>query len=238
MPLLEVKKLEVSYGAVQAVRGISFAIEEGEIVALLGANGAGKSSTLNSMVGLVPTTAGSVILDGIEITHQPTEKLVNRGLTLSPEGRRVFGTLTVSENLMLGAYGVRQRNRIASSYQRVYKLFPILRERQTQYAGTLSGGQQQMLAVARALMSEPRVLLLDEPSLGLAPMIVEQIFELIATLRTQGVTILLVEQNVSMSLQIADRGYVLGNGTVLTLGTANELSASDSINDMFLGTTG
>lgn len=235
MSLLTVNSLQVKYGAVQAVRGIDFEVEEGEIVGLLGANGAGKTSTLNAIAGLVPTSDGTVTFDGRDITNLPTEKLVNTGLTLSPEGRRIFGTLSVGDNLKLGAYGVSDNAEIEKSYARVYDLFPILLERRAQYAGTLSGGQQQMLAVGRALMSNPRVLLLDEPSLGLAPIIVDQIFDLISTLRSQGVTIVLVEQNAAMTLDIADRAYLLSNGTVALSGTAKEIAESSAVKDAYFG---
>uniref|UniRef100_UPI003D143809 ABC transporter ATP-binding protein n=1 Tax=Roseibium sp. TaxID=1936156 RepID=UPI003D143809 len=207
MPLLAVDSLKVNYGAVEAVRGIDFQIDQGEIVTLLGANGAGKSSTLNALVGLVPVASGRVVFDGTDVTDHAPERLAPLGMTLSPEGRRVFATLSVEENLRMGAYAIGNRIEIKAAWERVYDLFPILRERREQYAGTLSGGQQQMLAVGRALMSNPRLLLLDEPSLGLAPKIVEQIFELIGVLRGQGVTLVVVEQNVSMALEIADRGY-------------------------------
>ncbi|QYX55747.1 ABC transporter ATP-binding protein [Roseovarius sp. SCSIO 43702] len=235
MSLLSVSGLEVRYGAVEAVRGIDFEIEEGEIVTLLGANGAGKSSTLNALVGLVPVAAGRVVFDGEDITHHAPERFAPMGMTLSPEGRRVFGTLTVEENLRMGAYGITERDQVAAAWERVYELFPILKERRTQFAGTLSGGQQQMLAVGRALMSGPRLLLLDEPSLGLAPKIVSQVFELIARLREQGVTLVVVEQNVSMALEVADRGYVLSGGKITARGTARELAAADDLQAAYLG---
>src|SRR6056297_1936327 len=209
MPLLRVSGLQVRYGAVEAVRGVDFEINEGEIVTLLGANGAGKSSTLNALVGLVPVAGGRVVFDGEDITDHAPERLAPMGMTLSPEGRRVFGTLTVEENLRMGAYGITDKAATRAAWERVFDLFPILHERRAQFAGTLSGGQQQMLAVGRALMSGPRLLLLDEPSLGLAPKIVEQVFDLIALLRDQGVTLVVVEQNVGMALEVADRGYVL-----------------------------
>ncbi|MCZ4271678.1 ABC transporter ATP-binding protein [Maritalea porphyrae] len=234
-PLLQVRSLDVRYGAVQAVDGINFDVEQGEIVALLGANGAGKSSTLNALVGLVPTFSGEVIFEDNNITNIRPEMLPGLGMTLSPEGRRVFGTLSVAENLQMGAFGLRDPNEIAAAWDRVFDLFPILAERRNQFAGTLSGGQQQMLAVGRALMSNPKMLLLDEPSLGLAPKIIEQIFELIKTLNDQGVTILVVEQNVSMALDIAHRAYVLANGTVATSGAAEELAESSNLQNAYLG---
>ena len=235
MPLLSVNSLQVRYGAVEAVRGIDFEIKEGEIVTLLGANGAGKSSTLNALVGLVPVAAGRVVFDGTDVTDFAPERLAPIGMTLSPEGRRVFGTLTVEENLRMGAYGMRDKAAIAQGWDRVYDLFPILRERRQQYAGTLSGGQQQMLAVGRALMSNPRLLLLDEPSLGLAPKIVEQIFDLIRVLRDQGVTLVVVEQNVSMALEVADRGYVLSSGRIVASGPAADLAQADRLQSAYLG---
>lgn len=234
-PLLSVQSFHVHYGAVEAVRGIDFEIREGEIIALLGANGAGKSSTLNALVGLVPVAAGTVQFAGQDITDNAPETLAPAGLTLSPEGRRVFGTLSVAENLLMGAYGIRDKAAIAAAWERVYSLFPILHERRDQFAGTLSGGQQQMLAVGRALMSNPRLLLLDEPSLGLAPKIVEQVFELIMLLRDQGVTLAVVEQNVAMALEVADRGYLMSGGKIVTSGTATELAQSDALHSAYLG---
>lgn len=235
MPLLSVSSLQVRYGAVEAVRGIDFDINEGEIVTLLGANGAGKSSTLNALVGLVPVAEGRVVFDGVDVTDFAPERLAPIGMTLSPEGRRVFGTLTVEENLRMGAYSIRDKDVIARGWERVYDLFPILQERRQQFAGTLSGGQQQMLAVGRALMSNPRLLLLDEPSLGLAPKIVEQIFDLIGVLRDQGVTLVVVEQNVAMALDVADRGYVMAGGRIVTSGSASELAQADRLQSAYLG---
>jgi len=235
MPLLSVDSLQVRYGAVEAVRGIGFEIHPGEIVAFLGANGAGKSSTLNALAGLVPVASGRVVFDGTDITHHAPERLAPMGMTLTPEGRRIFGTLTVEENLRMGAYGVSDRAEMDAAWARVYELFPILFERRSQYAGTLSGGQQQMLAVGRSLMSNPRLLLLDEPSLGLAPKIVEQIFELIGVLRDQGVTLVVVEQNVAMALEIADRGYVMSGGRIVSSGTAGDLSQADRLQAAYLG---
>jgi branched-chain amino acid transport system ATP-binding protein len=235
MPLLAVNDLSVRYGAVEAVRGIDLDVEEGELVALLGANGVGKSSTLNAIVGLAPTSGGSIAFAGTDITRQPTERLVRMGLTLTPEGRRVFAPLTVEENLMMGAYSRADAAKVAIAHDRVYTLFPILAQRRRQMAGTLSGGQQQMLAIARSLMSEPKLLLLDEPSLGLAPQIVETIFDLIGSLRDQKVTMLLVEQNVAMSLDIVDRGYVMSGGRVVAQGSASELKSSHLVEDAYLG---
>ncbi len=234
-PLLSVHSFHVRYGAVEAVRGIDFEVREGETIALLGANGAGKSSTLNAIVGLIPVAAGTVQFNGVNITNQAPETLTPAGLTLSPEGRRVFGTLNVTENLMMGAYGIRDKETIAAAWDRVYTLFPILYERRDQFAGTLSGGQQQMLAVGRALMSNPRLLLLDEPSLGLAPKIVEQVFALLLKLRDQGVTLAIVEQNVTMALELADRGYLMSGGKVVTSGTAEELARSGMLQSAYMG---
>jgi branched-chain amino acid transport system ATP-binding protein len=234
-PLLSVQSLHVQYGPIKAVRGVDFEIKEGEIVAFFGANGAGKSSTLNALVGLVPVNSGTVIFNGKDITDWAPETLAPVGMTLSPEGRRVFGALSVAENLAMGGYSVKDKEVLQKAWDRVYSLFPILHERREQYAGTLSGGQQQMLAVGRALMSSPRLLLLDEPSLGLAPKIISQVFDLISLLRDQGVTLAVVEQNVSMALNIADRGYVLSNGQIVASGPASELAQSDALQSAYLG---
>lgn len=233
-PILSVTDLRVRYGAVEAVRGIALDVAQGEIVALLGANGAGKSSTLNAIVGLAPST-GEIAFEGESIAGMPTERLVRKGLTLTPEGRRVFGSLTVAENLAMGAFPVASAVDRARNLDRMLTLFPILAERRGQLAGTLSGGQQQMLAIARSLMMSPRLLLLDEPSLGLAPRIVDTIFEQIEGLRAQGITILLVEQNVAMSLEVADRAYVMSSGTVAASGTAADLAASHLVEAAYLG---
>ena len=233
--LLTVQSLQVQYGAVQAVRGIDLDVREGEIIALLGANGAGKSSTLNALVGLAPASAGRITFRGQDVTGSAPERFASLGMTLSPEGRRVFGTLSVQENLLMGAYSMRDKAEVKTAFERVFDLFPILRERREQFAGTLSGGQQQMLAVGRALMSNPRLLLLDEPSLGLAPKIVEQVFELITVLRKQGVTMVVVEQNVSMALEVADRGYVMASGRIAASGAAAELRNSDTLQAAYLG---
>ena len=233
--LLSVQSLAVSYGPIEAVRGIDFDIKEGEIVAFLGANGAGKSSTLNALVGLVPVASGKVAFKGEDITDWPPEMLAPGGMTLSPEGRRVFGALSVAENLRMGAFSIKNKEAIEAAWDRVYSLFPILHERRDQFAGTLSGGQQQMLAVGRALMSSPKLLLLDEPSLGLAPKIIGQVFDLISLLRDQGVTLAVVEQNVAMAREIADRGYVLASGEIVASGPASELAQSDALKSAYLG---
>jgi branched-chain amino acid transport system ATP-binding protein len=224
--LLEVKGLNVRYGAVTAIRDVDLEVREGETVALLGPNGAGKSSTLNAIMGLIKSSAGSISFDGHDVRRLNTERRVRRGMTLTPEGRHVFAKLTVAENLRLGGASQPARG-TAETGEEMLELFPILRDRRQQLAGTLSGGQQQMLAVARSLMSKPKLLMLDEPSLGLAPKIVETIFELIVTLRSRGLTTLLVEQNVSMSLEVADRGYVLETGGLVLSGTADELRRSE-----------
>lgn len=234
-PLLSVSSLSVAYGPVDAVRAIDLEVFEGEIVTLLGANGAGKSSTLNALVGLVPVASGSIHLEGKDITNRAPESLAASGLTLSPEGRRVFGALTVAENLQMGAFSIADKGAVSAAWDRVYELFPILKERRHQFAGTLSGGQQQMLAVGRALMSDPKLLLLDEPSLGLAPIIIEQIFELIGQLRDQGVTLVVVEQNVAMALDVADRGYVMAGGQIVASGAAQELEQTSNLQDAYLG---
>lgn len=233
MALLSITGLTVRYGAVEAVRGVDLQVERGELVALLGANGAGKSSTLNAIVGLADTAGGRVMLNDAEITSQPTETLVRQGITLAPEGRRVFAGLTVAENLRIGAYC--RPGDLTDAYERVFDLFPILKDRRNQLAGTLSGGQQQMLAIGRALMIEPEILLLDEPSLGLAPQIVDTIFELIAKLRQGGITILVVEQNVAMALDIVDRGYVMAGGRIVADGSAEDLKSSNLVEEAYLG---
>jgi branched-chain amino acid transport system ATP-binding protein len=234
VPLLAVSGLTVSYGAIRAVRGLDLAMEAGEVVALLGANGAGKSTTLKAIVGLVPS-GGEISFDGGSLKGLPTERIVTRGITMVPEGRRVFPSLTVLENLTLGAAAAGDARALPRSRAEVFALFPILAERRHQPAGTLSGGQQQQLAIARALMSEPRLILLDEPSLGLAPQIVDGIFELIARLKQAGQTILLVEQNVASALDIADRAYVMANGVVTMAGRAEDLRASPQVAHAYLG---
>ena len=232
--LLSVEGLSVSYGAVRAVHNLDLAIRSGEIVALLGPNGAGKTSTLNAIIGLIPSSARSILFDGRDIRNEAPERRVRRGMTLTPEGRQIFGQLTVAENLRLG--GATQRNTAASDTEEFFKLFPILKERRHQLAGTLSGGQQQQLAIARSLMSRPKLLMLDEPSLGLAPTVVDTIFEFILKLRDRGITILLVEQNVSLSLEVADRGYVLETGKLVLSGTAAELrEVEDDVVRSYLG---
>ena len=234
MSLLEVKDLQVYYGSIHAIKGVSFEVNEGEIVTLIGANGAGKSTTLNTVAGLLKPRSGSVELEGQSILGVPAHKIVSRGMALCPEGRRVFLQLTVQENLEMGAY-TRPKGEIADSIADVYNRFPRLKERYKQVAGTLSGGEQQMLAMGRALMSKPRLLMLDEPSMGLAPILVEQIFSIIEELNAAGTTILLVEQNAQMALSIAHRGYVLETGKIVTTGTGAELLDDDNVRKAYLG---
>jgi branched-chain amino acid transport system ATP-binding protein len=233
--LLQVDDLVVRYGPIVAVHGVSVRVAQGEIVTLLGANGAGKSSFLNAVAGLVPAAAGRVTFGGQEIQRLPAERIVKSGLALTPEGRRVFPRLSVSDNLRLGAVAHQDRTAVPATRERVLELFPILRQRLDQAAGTLSGGEQQMLAIGRSLMASPRLLLLDEPSLGLAPILVDQIFDLLARLRETGTTILLVEQNVHRALELADRAYVLVNGQIERQGNAAELKASAEIERAYLG---
>jgi branched-chain amino acid transport system ATP-binding protein len=235
MSLLEVEGLAVSYGPIRAVRGVSLTVDQGEIVTLLGANGAGKSTSLQAIVGLLPIQQGQIRFDGRPIGGESAEKIVRRGLTLTPEGRRVFAPLTVEENLRIGAASESDRAEIQRRWDQMMELFPILAQRRRQLAGTLSGGEQQQLAIARSLMSGPRLLLLDEPSLGLAPQVVELIFELIGRLRALGITILLVEQNVHQALDIADRGYVISGGQVVLSGSAAELKSSPDVQKAYMG---
>jgi branched-chain amino acid transport system ATP-binding protein len=234
-PLLAVEGLEVRYGPIVALRRVSLQVREGEVVALLGANGAGKTTLLNAVAGLVPATAGRIEIDGRTAAGHPPESIVRRGVALAPEGRRVFPRLSVEDNLRLGAAILTDGERRAELRSTVLELFPVLEARLSQHGGTLSGGEQQMLAIGRALMSDPKLLLLDEPSLGLAPIIVGQLFDLIAGLRERGVTILLVEQNVRRSLEIADRAYVLANGAIRTHGDSAELLRGADVEGAFLG---
>ena len=235
MAMLEVKDLQVYYGVICALKGISFEVNQGEIVSLIGANGAGKTTMMQSVVGMIPKKSGSVIFDGHDITKTPCHKIVQLGMTQVPEGRRVFQELTVYENLMMGAYTMRDQNQFKEDLESIYARFPRLAERRNQVAGTLSGGEQQMLAMSRALMSHPKLLMLDEPSMGLAPILVDQIFEIIKDLHASGTTILLVEQNASKALEIADRAYVLETGSITLSGTGKELAASDEVRKAYLG---
>jgi len=233
--MLKIENLSVHYGGIHALQGIDLAVPEGKIVTLIGANGAGKSTTLNAIVGLVKTSAGRVLYDGKEITGRSTKEIVASGVVLVPEGRRVFPNLTVRENLTLGAYSRSAKDEIEADRERVFKLFPRLLEREKQKAGTLSGGEQQMLAVGRALMSKPRVLMMDEPSLGLAPIVACMIFDIIREINSTGVTVLLVEQNAKAALEEADYAYVLETGRITLSGTGKELLADDRVRKAYLG---
>ncbi len=231
--LMIVEDLQVSYGSIEAVKGISFDVYKGEVVTILGANGAGKTTTLRTISGLLKAKSGSIRYKELELTSIPAHDIVGLGISQAPEGRRVFGTLTVEENLKLGAYSKKTINMATLSW--IYELFPRLKERKKQLAGTLSGGEQQMLAIGRALMSEPEMLLLDEPSLGLAPVLVKTIFETIKQIKHSGVTVLLVEQNAKAALKLADRGYVLEVGKIVAQGTSKELLESPDIQEAYLG---
>jgi len=234
LPLLKVNDLHVYYGAIHAVKGISLEVWNNEIVTLIGANGAGKSTTLNTIAGLLKPRQGSVVLAGIPVDGTAASKMVYKGLSLCPEGRRIFQQMTVRENLEMGAYS-RPRDEIDASLEDVFQRFPRLKEREKQIGGTLSGGEQQMLAMARALMSHPKLLMLDEPSMGLAPILVDQIFDIIKELHDSGVTILLVEQNAQMALSVADRAYVLETGKISMSGPAAELLQNDDVQKAYLG---
>jgi branched-chain amino acid transport system ATP-binding protein len=235
--LLEVHDLHVHYGRIEAIKGISFDVAEGEIVTLIGANGAGKTTTLKTVSGVRPVTSGSVLFDGVDITHMPPHRRVELGLCQAPEGRGIFPGMTVVENLEMGGYTRRDRKSVdyRRDLDRVFELFPRLQERRTQTGGTMSGGEQQMLAIARALMARPRVLLLDEPSMGLAPMIVQQIFQIITEINEQGTTVLLVEQNAQQALQRADRAYVLETGRIVRADEAKVLLGDESVRAAYLG---
>ena len=235
MALLEVKNLEVYYGVICALKGISFEVNEGEIVSLIGANGAGKTTMMQSVVGLLPKRKGTVIFDGHDITKTPCHKIVELGMTQVPEGRRIFQELSVYENLMMGAYTVKDQQKFKKDLESIYERFPRLAERRNQIAGTLSGGEQQMLAMSRALMIHPKLLMLDEPSMGLAPILVDQIFSIIKELNETGTTILLVEQNASKALEIAHRAYVMETGSITLSGTGMELAQSDEVRKAYLG---
>ena len=235
MALLEVHDLRVYYGVFQAVKGISFEVNEGEIVTLIGANGAGKTTTMHSIMGLIPIKSGSVTYSGTDITKIPSHKIVELGMTQVPEGRRIFQELTVYENILLGAHTRKNSAEIREDVKNVYKKFPRLEERKNQVAGTLSGGEQQMLAIGRALMSRPKLLMLDEPSMGLSPLLVNQVFDIIKEIHNEGTTILLVEQNAGKSLAISDRAYVLETGNISMTGTGTELLNDDKIKKAYLG---
>ena len=233
-PILKVDNIDVYYGSIHAIKGVSFEVREGEIVTLIGANGAGKSTTLNTVAGLLRPRGGEISFLGESILRTPASRIVSRGLSLVPEGRRVFLRMSVEENLEMGAY-TRPSSETAEDMEKVFGLFPRLRERRRQIAGTLSGGEQQMLAMGRALMSRPRLIMMDEPSMGLAPILVEQIFDIIRDLHAAGSTILLVEQNAQAALSVADRAYVLETGRVVLSGSGSELLASEDIKKAYLG---
>lgn len=235
MALLEVKDLEVSYGVIRALKGISFTVEEGEIVSLIGANGAGKTTTMQSIMGLIPIKGGTVTYKGQVINKIPGFKLIGMGMSQVPEGRRVFQELTVYENLVLGAYTEKDKNKVKKDVEEICEKFPRLGERRKQVAGTLSGGEQQMLAMGRAMMSHPKLLMLDEPSMGLSPLLVDQVFDIIKEYHAQGTTILLVEQNANKALAISDRAYVLENGSITLSGTGEELMQSEDVKKAYLG---
>jgi branched-chain amino acid transport system ATP-binding protein len=235
MPLLEIEDMHSYYGHIEALRGISLTVDEGEVVTLIGSNGAGKTTTLRSIHGILPPKQGRIIFAGEEIQGVPAHELISRGIAQSPEGRRIFFRMTVLENLEMGAYHRNDASGIREDMDRVFDLFPRLKERTKQEAGTMSGGEQQMLAIGRALMSRPRLLLLDEPSMGLAPVLVERIFETIREINKQGTTILLVEQNANIALEIATRGYVLETGTIVNSAPAAELREDPTVREAYLG---
>jgi len=235
MSLLRLEQLQVAYGGIRAVKGVDLEVNQGELVCLIGANGAGKTTTLRAVTGLVRAAAGRVLYDGQDITGLKLPEIARRGLALVPEGRGVFAQLTIEENLAMGAYARNDRAGIAADVERAFTLFPRLKERRSQTAGTLSGGEQQMLAIARALMSRPRLLLLDEPSMGLAPLMVERIFEVVRTIAAEGVTLLLVEQNARLALETSHRGYVLEGGLVSFSGRAADLLGDPRVREAYLG---
>ncbi len=235
MAMLEVKDLEVYYGVIQAIKGISFEVNQGEVIALIGANGAGKTTTLQTITGMLQAKRGQIIYEGQDITKVPGHKIVTMGMAHVPEGRRVFSQLSVLENLKMGAYTQKDKKEVEKILQRVYQSFPRLEERKKQAAGTLSGGEQQMLAMGRALMSNPKIILMDEPSMGLSPIFVEEIFKIIREISASGTTVLLVEQNAKKALSIADRAYVLETGNIVLSGNAQELMDNESIKKAYLG---
>ena len=235
MAMLEVKDLEVYYGMIQAIKGISFEVNQGEVIALIGANGAGKTTTLHTITGLLSPKKGSVMFEGTDITKIPAHKIVSMGMAHVPEGRRVFAELSVYENLKMGAYTRKDKNEIEESLANVYKRFPRLEERRNQMAGTLSGGEQQMLAMGRALMSKPKIILMDEPSMGLSPIFVNEIFDIIQAVSESGTTVLLVEQNAKKALSIADRAYVLETGKITMAGNAKDMLEDEAVKKAYLG---
>jgi branched-chain amino acid transport system ATP-binding protein len=234
-PLLELKGLQVAYGGIQAVKGIDLSVAQGELVCLIGANGAGKTTTLKGITGLQPVKSGTIHYAGEDITGKPAFELVRKGLSMVPEGRGVFGALTIEENLAMGAYARNDRAAIRDDVERVFGLFPRLKERRKQTAGTLSGGEQQMLAMGRALMSRPKLLLLDEPSMGLAPLMVQKVFETVLTVSREGVTILLIEQNAKLALEVSGRGYVMESGEITLHGEAKQLLSDPKVRAAYLG---
>lgn len=233
--MLKVENLKVRYGMIEAIKGISFEVRDGEIVTLIGANGAGKTTTMHAISGLLKPASGSITMDGQDLVKMPSHKIVSLGLAQVPEGRRVFAQQTVEENLVLGAYTRRDKAGIEKDQERVFDLFPRLKERRTQLAGTLSGGEQQMLAMGRALMAKPKLVLMDEPSMGLSPLLVKEIFHIIEDINKQGTTVLLVEQNARMALAIADRAYVLETGKITLEGTGEELAKDERVRKAYLG---
>ena len=233
--MLEIKDLHVFYGAIHALKGISLTVQDGELVSMIGANGAGKTTTLHAISGLLPAASGSVLLDGKDLQKVPANTIIRLGMSHVPEGRHVFASMTVEKNLRMGAYILRDSKKIAENLERVYGHFPRLKERRRQLAGTLSGGEQQMLATGRALMTDPRIVLMDEPSMGLSPLLVKEIFSIIQQLHESGITILLVEQNAKMALAVSDRAYVLETGTISMEGPAAELAADDRVRKAYLG---
>jgi branched-chain amino acid transport system ATP-binding protein len=235
MALLEISDIHVHYGAIEALKGVSLTVEQGEVVTLIGSNGAGKSTTLRAITGLTPASAGSVVIEGEDITRVPAHEIVDRGIALSPEGRHCFPRMTVRENLDLGAHRRRRDPEVADDLERVFELFPRLKEREKQKAGTMSGGEQQMLAMGRALMAKPKVLLLDEPSMGIAPILVQRIYETIAEINRGGMTILLVEQNANYALDVSQRGYVLETGRVALQGQSDRLRTDPGVQRAYLG---
>ena len=235
MAMLEVNDLQVYYGVICALKGISFQVEQGQIVSLIGANGAGKTTMMQSIVGLIPKRSGTVLFEGKDITKTPSHKIVRLGMTQVPEGRRIFQELTVYENLLMGAYTNKDQQSFKRDLEMIYERFPRLAERKNQIAGTLSGGEQQMLAMGRAIMCHPRLLMLDEPSMGLSPLLVDQVFEIIKDINKDGTTILLVEQNAGKSLAISDQAYVMENGKIVLSGTGAELASSEKVKKAYLG---
>lgn len=235
MAMLEVRDLNVYFGVIQAIKNISFNVDAGEVVALIGANGAGKTTTLHTVTGLLPAASGKITLDGTDLGKVPAHKIVSMGMAHVPEGRRVFAALSVYDNLKMGAYTRKDKKEIEDSLEMVFEAFPRLKERRNQVAGTLSGGEQQMLAMGRALMSKPRIILMDEPSMGLSPLYVTEIFEIIKKIKSEGTTVLLVEQNANMALQVADRAYVLETGRIIMDGKASDLMNDERVRKAYLG---